>query len=317
MTMKKLLSVLAMVFSLGIATASMDAEAAKRMGSGKSMGTQRQAVQDKASSAPAAQNAAPAAGAGAAAAPKRSWMGPLAGLAAGLGIAALASHFGFGDALASMMTMALVAFAVMAVIGFIMRKRAQSRNTGMSGHGGLMPATVGVGANPADSSSAAQQAAAYKVSMPPASPTGSSSAGSLIGADIGGAATATSAIPADFDRAAFERNAKVNFIRLQAAYDAGKLDDIREFTTPEMFAELKLDFAEREAGGQNSDVVRLDAKVLEVMEESNRYLVSVQFTGFIRFGAGVDDETFDEIWHLSKPVQGSGGWILAGIQQAC
>jgi len=137
MTMKKLLSVLAVVFPLGIASVSMDAEAAKRLGSGKSMGTQRQAVQDKAPSAPAAQNAAPAAGAGAgaAAASKPSWMGPVAGLAAGLGIAALASHFGFGDELASMMTMALVAFAVMAIIGFIMRKRAMARQGGMAGGG--------------------------------------------------------------------------------------------------------------------------------------------------------------------------------------
>ena len=84
--MKKILSVLAVVFSLGIATVSVDAEAAKRLGSGKSMGTQRQAVQDKAPTAPAAQNAAPAAGAaGTPAAPKSSWMGPIAGLAAGLG----------------------------------------------------------------------------------------------------------------------------------------------------------------------------------------------------------------------------------------
>lgn len=315
--MKRLLSVLAVVFSLGIATMSVDAEAAKRLGSGKSMGTQRQAVQDKAPSSPTAQNAAPAAGAaGAAAAPKRSWMGPLAGLAAGLGIAALASHFGFGDELASMMTMALVAFAVMAVIGFIMRKRALARQGGMQQNGGLMPATIGADNHAASPRAHTSQAPAYKTSLPPASLAGSGSTGSLIGADIGGASTATAAIPADFDRAAFERNAKVNFIRLQAAYDAGNLEDIREFTTPEMFAELKLDFAEREAGGQNSDVVRLDAKVLEVAEENHRYLVSVQFTGFIRFGAGVDDETFDEIWHLTKPVQGQGGWVLAGIQQA-
>ena len=34
-----------------------------------------------------------------AAAPKRSWMGPIAGLAAGLGIAALMSHLGMGESL--------------------------------------------------------------------------------------------------------------------------------------------------------------------------------------------------------------------------
>ncbi len=308
--MKRLLSVLAVVFSLGIATMSMDAEAAKRLGSGKSMGTQRQAVQDKSPAAPTATNAAPAAGAGAAAAaPKRSWMGPLAGLAAGLGIAALASHLGFGDELASMVMMGLVVFAVLAVISFIMRKRAPARPSGMQQTGGLMPATIGGGTEPS-------QTPAYKVSMPAGAASSTPSGGSMIGADLGTGSNPSPSIPADFDRAGFERNAKVNFIRLQAAYDAGKLDDIREFTTPEMFAELKLDFAERGTATQTSDVAHLDAAVLEVVEESNRYLVSVRFTGFIRFGAGVDDETFDEIWHLTKPLQGSGGWVLAGIQQA-
>jgi predicted lipid-binding transport protein (Tim44 family) len=307
--MKRLLSVLAVVFSLGIASVSMDAEAAKRLGGGKSMGTQRQATQDKAPTAPAAQNAAPAAGAGAAgtaAASKPSWMGPVAGLAAGLGIAALASHFGFGDELASLMTMALVAFAVMAVIGFIMRKRAMARQGSM---GGLMPAGAAAGAG---SSAPAQ---AYKMANPASSSLAGSSSGSLIGSGLGVQAAAP-AIPADFDRAGFERNAKVNFIRLQAAYDAGNLDDIREFTTPEMFAEIKLDFAEREATSQRGEVVRIDTTVLEVAEEAHRYVVSVKFTGFMRYGAGADDETFDEVWHLTKPLQGNGGWVLAGIQQA-
>ncbi len=302
--MKRLLSVLAVVFSMGIAGVSMDAEAAKRLGGGKSMGTQRQATPDK---APTAQNAAPAAGTGAAAAaPSRSWMGPVAGLAAGLGIAALASHFGFGDELASMMTMALVAFAIMAVIGFIMRKRVMARQGGTAGAGGLMPAGAAAGTGNSNQ--------AFKMATPAASNVGGSSSGSLIGSGLG-VQTAAPAIPADFDRASFERNAKVNFIRLQAAYDAGNLDDIREFTTPEMFAEIKMDFAERDGSGQPGEVVRIDTTVLEVAEEAQRYVVSVKFTGFIRFGAGSDDETFDEIWHLTKARQGSGGWVLAGIQQ--
>lgn len=132
--MKKYLSLLAVVFTLGLGTVPIDAEAAKRMGSGKSMGTQRQAVQDKsptAASQPAA--ATPAAGAaagGAAAAPSRSWMGPVAGIAAGLGLAALASHFGFGGELASMLMMGLLAAAVMLAIGFFMRKRSAAQQGG-------------------------------------------------------------------------------------------------------------------------------------------------------------------------------------------
>lgn len=298
--MKRLLSLLAVVFTLGLSTVAMDAEAAKRMGSGKSFGTQRQATVDKAPATPTqSAAAAPAAGA-AAAAPSRSWMGPVAGIAAGLGLAALASHLGFGDELASMLLIGLLAVAVMVAIGFVMRKRAAAQQEQSAGRaGGMQYAQVGAG-------SVAPTTPAYKVAMPAGS-------GSAIGSAIGSGSA--SRIPADFDTAGFERNAKVNFIRLQAANDAGNLDDIRQFTTPEMFAELKMDLAERAVTTQKTEVVSIQAQVLEVDEGADRYLVSVRFTGAIQDGSGEPDESFDEIWHLMKSRQGNSGWVLAGIQQ--
>ena len=313
--MKRLLSLLAMVFAVGISTVAMDAEAAKRMGSGKSMGTQRQAMPDKAptTAAPAAA-ATPAAGAGAAA-PSRSWMGPVAGLAAGLGIAALASHLGFGDELASMVMMGLMAAAIMVAIGFLMRKRAAAQKANATGPG-LQYAHVNPGTARDANRSAEQSAPAYKVLMPANSgSTNGLGIGSGIGSGIGATASSASRIPADFDVAGFERNAKVNFIRLQAANDAGDLDDIRQFTTPEMFAELKMELADRGTAPQKTDVVSIDANVIEVDEEADRYLVSVRFTGVIRDGTNEPDESFDEIWHLTKSRQDSSGWVLSGIQQ--
>ncbi len=316
--MKKILLMLAMVFTFGLSTVAMDAEAAKRMGSGKSMGTQRQATADKAPGAPAQSAAAtPAAGAGAAAAaPKRSWMGPLAGLAAGLGLAALASHLGFGAELASILTFGLLAAAVMVAIGFFMRKRAAAQRQAATGAGGMQyahenaghAAGNGVGTeNRTDST-----APAYKVAMPAVS----SSAGGLgIGSGVGSGLAGATRIPADFDTAGFERNAKVNFIRLQAANDAGNLDDIRQFTTPEMFAELKQERAERGSASQTTDVVSIHAQVMEVDEDADRYMVSVRFTGVIKTDIGEPDESFDEVWHLTKLRQGSTGWVLSGIQQ--
>ncbi len=306
--MKKFLSMLAVVFTVGLSTVAMDAEAAKRMGSGKSMGTQRQATPDKApvTATPSAA-ATPAAAGAAAAAPSRSWMGPVAGLAAGLGLAALASHLGFGDELASMLMIGLLAAAVMVAIGFFMRKRAAAQQQGTAARAGGMQYTP-VGAAPAG-----QPAPAYEVSRPAGSGT---AIGSAIGSGTGAGATSALRIPADFDVVGFERHAKVNFIRLQAANDAGNLDDIREFTTPEMFAELKLEMAERGVTIQKSDVVSINAEVIEVDEDAQRYLVSVRFTGVIRDNSGEPDESFDEIWHLMKSRQGSSGWALAGIQQA-
>ena len=299
--MKKLLSLLAVVLTLGLSTVSMDADAAKRMGSGKSLGMQRQAAPDKAPNQSAATPPAAAGAAGAAAAPKRSWMGPLAGLAAGLGLAALASHLGFGEELASMLMFGLLAAAIMVAIGFFMRKRAAARQQPMAaGAGGMQYAPIG-GAAPAS-----PVAPTYKTSLPPAG-------GSMIGSSL--ASDTTSRIPADFDVAGFARNAKVNFIRLQAASDVGNLDDIREFTTPEMFAELKMELAERGAAVQKTDVVSIEADVVDVEEGADRYVVSVRFTGTIREEVGASAEPFSEVWHLVKPRQGAGGWLLAGIQQ--
>ncbi len=306
--MKRLLSLLTLVFAVGLSSVAMEAEAAKRMGSGKSMGTQRQAAPDKAP--PAATPAAtPAAGA-AAAAPSRSWMGPVAGLAAGLGIAALASHLGFGDELASMVMMGLIAAAIMVAIGFFMRKRAAAQKSGATGPGSLQYAHVNPAAARDAQNKAAQNVPAYKVLMPA---NGGSTIGSGIGSSIG--ANSASRIPADFDTAGFERNAKVNFIRLQAANDAGDVDDIRQFTTPEMFAELKMELADRGTTVQKTDVVSINANVIEVDEDADRYLVSVRFTGVIRDDSNEPDEAFDEIWHLVKSRQGNSGWVLSGIQQ--
>ena len=309
--MKRLLSMLAVVFTLGLSTVAMDAEAAKRMGSGKSLGTQRQATPDKAPTTPtqsAATAGAPAAGA---AAPSRSWMGPVAGIAAGLGLAALASHLGFGEELASMLLFGLMAAAVMVAIGFFMRKRAAARQSAASGPGGLQYAHASTGAAPY-ASRPEQQSSAFKAAMPAAS---HSALGSGIGSGIGAGVASSSRIPANFDTAGFERNAKVNFIRLQAANDAGNLDDIRQFTTPEMFAELKMELADRGTAAQKNEVVSIDAQVIEVDEDADRYLVSVRFTGAIRDDSGEPDESFDEIWHLMKTRQGNSGWVLAGIQQ--
>ena len=308
--MKRLLSLLAVVFAVGLSSVAMDAEAAKRMGSGKSLGMQRQATPDKAPNAatPAAA-AAPAAGA---AAPSRSWMGPVAGLAAGLGIAALASHLGFGDELASMVMLGLLAAAIMVAIGFFMRKRAAAQNPNTAGPGGLRYAHVNPGAARKAQQPGDMHAPAYKVLMPAA---GGSMIGSAVGSGVGASAH-TARIPADFDTAGFERNAKVNFIRLQAANDAGDLDDIRQFTTPEMFAELKMELSDRGAAAQKTEVLSINADVIEVDEDADRYVVSVRFTGVIRDDSGEPDESFDEIWHLMKSRQGGSGWVLSGIQQS-
>lgn len=294
--MKKLLSLLAVVLTLGLGTAHFDAEA-KRIGGGRSLGMQRQATPP--AKAPTATPATPAQGAAGAAgaAPKRNWMGPVAGLAAGLGLAALASHLGLGEGFANILMIGLLVMAAIFVFRLLTRGKAAPQS----------------GMNYAGAGAGQQGNNALRMPTPPVS--GSAPAGgSMIGSAIGAGQPQQASIPADFDVAGFVRNAKVNYIRLQASYDAGNLDDIREFTSPEVFAEIQMDLRERAGATQRTEVEQLDAQVLEVVEEAGRYIVSVHFTGTV-LEDGTRDR-IDEIWHLTKPRQGNGGWVLAGIQQA-
>lgn len=347
----KFFTLAAATLALSLSMVVSDAEAAKRLGGGRDTGMQRQSTTDKApaNTAPgqapntanataAAPAAAAAASTAAAAQSKRSWMGPLAGIAAGLGLAALASHFGFGDELASMLMIGLLVMAVLMVVGFIMRKRAaaamqSSTGNGLGGAGSMPYATAG--AQPVQSSVRSHEVAmpantAAYTGTPAGAQAGTGSSlfggsqmgagvgsamGSSIGAGVGAQATPVRNIPADFDVTSFARNAKVQFIRLQAANDTSNLDDIREFTSPEMFAELKMDITERGPVTSVTEVVSIEADVLEVAEEPTQHVVSVRFTGLIREDKFAPAEAFDEVWHLTKPRHGNTGWVLAGIQQ--
>jgi predicted lipid-binding transport protein (Tim44 family) len=97
---------------------------AKRMGGGKNFGMQRQATPMKRDASPQQTQNAPAPGqnAAAGATPKRNWMGPIAGLAAGLGIAALLSHFGLGEGVANMLMMVLLALAAFMLVRWFLNR---------------------------------------------------------------------------------------------------------------------------------------------------------------------------------------------------
>jgi len=276
--MKPILISLFAVF-LSFAFIMPDAEA-RRMGGSKSFGMQR--------TAPTKQDAAPTpqrqqTGAAPATAPqKRSWMGPIAGLAAGLGLAALFSHLGMGEEMANFLMLALLALAAFMLFRFFMRRNAPTPTPAMQYAG-----------------------------MPPHTPA----TFDQTPAALGGSA-AVSPFPPGFDADAFAREAKLNFIRLQAAFDAANLDDLRAFTSPEVFAEISMQLAERGDAAQITDVTMLDAEVLEAVDEGGRHVVSVRFTGQVREAAGQDAVPLDEVWHLTKPASGLGGWVIAGIQQA-
>ncbi|WP_331692006.1 Tim44 domain-containing protein [Pandoraea sputorum] len=315
---KLLLGVVAGVVAVGMTIADADA---KRVGGGRSIGkqsntvTQRQATpQQPTQAAPGAAptQAAPAAagagaaGAAAAAKPANRWLGPIAGLAAGLGIAALLSHFGMGGAFASMMAnviiIALIAFAVMWLIRRFRGNKSQSQT----------PAYAGAGNDASANNSLRQQ---WDNSQQPQQTAFQTAAPVAAGAAAGAAAAESFGVPAGFDTEGFLRSAKVYFNRLQAAWDKGDQADINEFTTPQMFAEIKMDLEERGKSTNRTDVVQLDAELLGIEQSTSEYMASVRFSGLIREAEGAAAEPFNEVWNLTKPVTGNGGWVLAGIQQ--
>jgi predicted lipid-binding transport protein (Tim44 family) len=322
-------------------TAPTGAEA-KRLGAGKPAGMQRnmpaRTAPDAAPAKPAQaapQQAAPATPAAVppAVAPKRNWMGPLAGLAAGLGIAALLSHFGMGAGASNLLMMLLLAGAAVMLVMFLLRRFGPGAKNGS-------PTLAGAGLSSGPGTGSAQVAwpapaqpapvQTLERNFPPPEPVASAPArlaNDLGAAAIGSASAATPAsvpaepavtrvfVPAAFDSEGFTRTAKMIFIRLQAANDTADLDDLRRFTTPELFASIRLDIQERGNTPQTTDGVKVEAEVLDVANEADRQIVSVRFHGQVIEEKGAAATAFNEVWHLVKPHDDSRSWAIAGIEQ--
>ena len=319
---------------LAVTAFSMVADAfARPMGGKRSIGRQSQSVQQQGPAPAPAQNmqrqtpnsAAPAAAgatagaAGAAAAAKKPSMmrNILGGALLGLGLGALLSHLGIGAALASIIStilmVALIGLVIMFIVRMVRRKDTPANpaaaTAGGFGGGGFKPQAAGASATPEIGSGLRNQPAAFQGNV--ALDKGAASG-------VGGAAAAGYqqwGVPSDFDSESFLRHAKSSFIRMQAAWDRGDTDDLREFTAPEVFAELKMQIQERGGVADYTDVVNIDAQLLGIEKTATDYLASVQFNAMIRSAKDALPEPFVEVWNMSKPLSGAGGWVLAGIQQ--
>jgi predicted lipid-binding transport protein (Tim44 family) len=282
--MKRFLLLLAIVFSC-LSLLATTAEA-KRLGGGSSIGKQRTMSPQQTATPPSAAPTASPSPMPAAPQPARNrWLGPLAGLAIGAGIGALfAGAFGgmggIGGALGGILMAVLAVVIVMFLISMFRRKQQPT----LQYAGSATP----YGAQPAFSAV-------------------SSAPGSTVGVARN--------IPADFPVDAFLRSAKTSFIRLQAANDRKDVDDIREYTTTEMFAEISMQIRERDNTPQKTDVDNLNADLLEVVTENDHAIASVRMSGQLRENNGVP-ESFSEVWHVQKNLKDEKSvWLLSGIQQ--
>ncbi len=292
--MKRFFAIL-FALTLGMGVFAEESEAARRLGGGGNVGAQRSITSTpKQATPPSQQQAAPAA-AGKAAAPAPAgnrWLGPLAGLAAGLGLGWLLSQGGFGGMLSALLIGLAVAFVVMMLLRAFARRNQGQQPVQYAGLGQKAGAAPPPSQMPVDAPRAAAPAPAF--SAPAAS---------------------TVNVPAGFDVEGFLRQGKRNFLMLQQANSAGDVSLIKDVTTEEMFEALRPQLAERVAGGDALEVSNLDAALLEVTTENDCHWASIRFRGMMREEAGAAPAPFEEVWNLRKPVAGNSGWLLAGIQQ--
>jgi predicted lipid-binding transport protein (Tim44 family) len=274
-----IVSMIALVF--GAALVADEAEAA-RLGGGRSLGAQRQIAQPAKQATPPAQQqpaSAPQPAGG------NRWLAPLAGLAAGLGLGWLFAQGGFGSVIGVLLMALLAGIVVVAAMRYFSGGRAQGSRLQYSGFGDETVAAPPPSQLPGDAGARPDYRSQF-----------------------------VSNIPSGFDVEGFLKEARRNFLRLQDANDRGDLTRLRQVTTQEMFDALQSDASKR-AGEQQTDVVTLNAALLEVVTERDLYWASVRFSGSLREEASAPAEPFEEIWNLCKPVSGSSGWLLAGIQQ--
>ena len=322
----RLFTLLLAVVLVGVFT--FDAEA-RRLGGGKSMGrqssnvTQRQATPPAAAPGNPSQSAAPAGAAGAGtaaagAAARKPWGAMVGGLAAGLGLAWLAHSLGLGPAFANFLLFMLLGVVILAVIGMIRRSRAGAQGQGLAyqGAGAANPVTprqynpTKVG-NDASARPWEGQAAQFDAGAAGAA------GGSMIGSALSG--SQSWGVPADFDIAGFTEAAKRNFITLQDAWDRSDIPALRAMMTDDMLTEIQSQLAERErtaTPGQvnKTDVVMLEAQLLGIEELDDAYMASVEFSGMIREEPSAGPSPFREVWNMTKPRRGRGGWLVAGLQ---
>ena len=288
---------------------------ARRMGGGGNLGAQRSITPQKAAPAPgapagntASQTSAPssqpaAAAPAAAAAPSgmSRWLGPIAGIAAGLGLAALMSHLGLSEGFGSILLIGLVIFAGIYVLRMFLGRRQTSAAP-------LQYSGASAGANGSTPSAFTPSAPSWHI------PSTAELAGQAPSTEAVNFGVARKTLPQGFDAVAFAKEAKRQYIQIQRSYDDADRVALSSVMTAEMATEIGRELDNRGLH-QPTEIVTLDTDVLDVSTEDDKYWVSVRFTGLVKEDGEPLPHSIDEVWNLTKPVKGGSGWLLAGISQ--
>jgi predicted lipid-binding transport protein (Tim44 family) len=312
------MKIISLVLSMVLMAASFQADA-KRMGGGRSIGKQSGAVTQREAAKPAATPGQNAATPPAVQQPRRPWGAMLGGLAAGLGLAWLMSSMGFGEEMGQFLMFGLLALGLMMLVGWFMRRRAMGNSASPYAYAG-----AGSAANPdqvaqynpakVGNDASARPWENPSTTYPSGNATGRATA--RIGSSlIGGGQNWT--IPEGFDVQGFVQAAKQNFISLQAAWDRADIPALRVMMTDGMLTEIQSQLAERGelvAGPNTTEVVMLEAQLLGIEDLGEGYMASIEFSGLIREEPTAGPSPFREVWNMTKPKNGSIGWLVAGVQ---
>lgn len=245
-------------------------------------------------------------------------MGLLGGVAAGLGLAWLASSLGLGAAFGQFLLIALFLLLAFVVLRWLLRPRTATtapRNSyAFQGNGGAGVATIPSAYFPEN---VGNDASARPWEQGASTTAAGSAQGVVIGSALSGKAADWS-VPAGFDVESFLKVAKSNFIHLQAAWDKADMVTLRSMMTDEMLTEISAQLAERErlsSGEPNlTEVQMLQAQLLGIEEMGGEYMASVEFSGMVREDRNSGPSPFREVWNMTKPRDGSRGWLVAGVQ---
>ena len=316
--MKRLL-VLALAAVAALAMVQRDVADAARMGGGRSFGTQRQSIAPPAArTAPSAQRApAPPRNPVMPAQARRHrcrprpptaarrrppsgtsrWLGPIAGIAAGLGLAALLSHFGLSGRLRQ------------PPADRASRDRRDSRCACSSRARAAAAAPMRYarrrGMRRATSNAASPSNAAREPRIEPA-----------CGRRRRRGGRAPAAIPPGFDADAVRRAGEAAVPPAAGGVRRGDRDDARRRDDARDACRNRARSRRARRARRRPKSSTLDADVLEVVHaKATSHCASVRFTGTLREDGAPTPKPFDEVWNLVKPVDGTSGWLLAGIQQ--
>ncbi|MFM2399581.1 MAG: hypothetical protein RL341_1738 [Pseudomonadota bacterium] len=124
-------------------------------------------------------------------------------------------------------------------------------------------------------------------------------------------AGAGAAVPRDFDAAAFEREAKVLFMRLTTAWDSRDDFELKRLIAPASFDGLvrQIEAAQGDSGAVN--ILTLEAQVLRATAGSGEDTAEVRFFGLYRAVKQTAASRFDCVWSL---INQAGTWRLTAIQ---